>query len=236
MVEKFHKELNALKKDVLKMGHLGRDMLVKSIDALKDEDVEIAEWVLKQKVKLEDLDDCLEERAFRLIALYQPMAKDLRIIACSLKMITYITRIGRYGKDIAKLVVDEFDDRPHIKKLVSIPYMAQIVQKMVDDALAAFEEENIDKIDDFDDRDDTVDELRYSIFRECLSYMMEDQKVITQCSHYIMVARYLERCADHACKMAEKIHYMVTGEHIEIDRTISKEHRSKTCNRKKTEG
>lgn len=235
MVEKFHKELKSLKKDVLKMGHLGRDMLVKAIDALKEEDVETAEWVLSQKVKLEDLDECLEERALRLIALYQPMAKDLRIIACSLKMITYITRIGRYGKDIAKLVVDEFTDRPHIKRLVSIPYMAQLVREMIDDALAAFEEEETSKIDEFADRDDSVDELRYSIFRECVSYMMEDQKVITQCSHYIMVSRYLERCADHACKMAEKIHYMITGDHIEIDRTISKENRKEGCDKEKGE-
>jgi len=136
-------------------------------------------------------------------------------------MNTYLTRIGRYGKDIAK-VTDEMGNRPHFKKLVSIPHMSELVGKMIDDALAAFEKEDISLLKDFKDRDDTIDELRYSIFRECLTYMMEDQKVITPGIYYIMVARYLERCGDHACKIAEKIHYMVTGEHVEIDPSENK--------------
>ena len=88
---------------------------------------------------------------------------------------------------------------------------------MLDDTMNAFKTKDVSNFSDFSDRDDTVDELRYSIFRECLSYMMEDPKVITRCTNYIMVARYLERCADHACKMAEKIYYMVKGERVEID-------------------
>jgi phosphate transport system protein len=101
--------------------------------------------------------------------------------------------------------------------MASIPYMSEIVCKMIDDVLIAFENEDIDPIKDFSDRDDKVDTLRYSIFRECLTYMMEDSKTITRCTNYVMVARYLERCADHACKIAEKLYYMVTGKHKEID-------------------
>lgn len=198
------------------MGDLADDMLRKSVDALKNQDKEQANWVLSNKCKITDMDSDIEAKAFQLLTLYQPMAKDLREIACSLKMITYLTRIGRYGKDIANISI-EISKKPHIKKLVSIPYMADIVCKMIKDALDAYESEDISNLGDFGDRDDNVDELRYSIFRECLTYMMEDQKVIKRCAHYIMVARYLERCADHACKMAEKVHYMVTGEHIEID-------------------
>jgi phosphate transport system protein len=221
MVEKFHDELKKLKQDVVEMGYLAEEMLKKSVDALKNRDVELAKWVYSQKGKIADYDLKIETKALQLLTLHQPMAKDMRMIACSLKMITYLARIGRYGKDIAKLSI-ELSDKPHIKKLISIPHMAEIVSKMIEDALIAFENEDITSIKDFSERDDDVDELRYSIFRECLTYMMEDSKTISRCIRYAMVARYLERCADHACKIAEKIHYMVTGEHIEIDRSNNK--------------
>ena len=87
---------------------------------------------------------------------------------------------------------------------------------MVDDAITAYESDDLTRIKDFSTRDDTVDALRHSIFREGITYMMEDPKNISRCTHYIMVARYLERCADHACKIAENVHYMETGERIEI--------------------
>jgi phosphate transport system protein len=87
---------------------------------------------------------------------------------------------------------------------------------MINDSITAFTTGEVSILKDFSQRDDDVDELRFSIFRECLSYMMEDPKNITICIHYIMVARYLERCGDHACDMAEEIHYMVTGKRIEL--------------------
>jgi phosphate transport system protein len=225
MVEKFHIELNQLKKEVIKMGQLARGMLKDSVKALKDIDLDLAKQVESKKTKLADLDDKIEEKTFRLIALYQPMAKDMREIACILKLITYLTRIGRYGKDIAK-TVKVFEKTTHVKKLVSIPYMSDIVCSMIDDALSAFENDELSKFNDFIEREETVDQLRYSIYRECVSYMMENQKLIKRCMHYTMVARYLERCADHACKMAEKIFYMVTGERVEID---CREETSKAC-------
>ncbi|MGC1120732.1 MAG: phosphate signaling complex protein PhoU [Candidatus Methanofastidiosia archaeon] len=215
MVEKFHSKLDDMKKEVLEMGFLAKEMLEKSILALKNQDLELAEEVISKKGEIAAMDFNIEKDVLHLVPLYQPMAKDMRTIACILKMITYLTRIGRYGKDIAK-IVPELAQEPHICKLVSIPYMAEIVGGMIDDALKAFETEDLSLIADFDERDDDVDALRHSIFRECISYMAEDPKNITRCAHYIMIARYLERCADHACKIAEKIHYMVIGKHIEI--------------------
>ena len=216
MPTKFHKELNQLRKEVIKMGELATEMLQQSIEALKTYDLETAKWVNENKIKIAEIDADIENKALKLLTLHQPMAIDLREIGCILKMITYLARIGRYGKDIAKLTI-EFEKNKHVKKLISIPYMSQIVIGMIDDALKAFETRDLSYIYNIAERDDDVDQLRYSIFRECLSYMMEDQKKITPCTYYILVARYLERCADHACKMAEKIHYMVKGEHIEID-------------------
>ncbi len=216
MVEKFHVELDELKDEVIKMGNLSKKMLKESVIALKKIDEKKAKWVIKHKVDIADIDNSIEKKAFRLIALYQPMAKDMREIACILKLITYLTRIGRYGKDIAK-IVKNFEHDTHVRKLVDIPHMADLVCSMVDDSLKTFKDGKLSRFNDFIDREEDVDELRYSIFREALSYMMEDPKVIKRCTDYIMVARYLERCADHACKMAEKIFYMETGERVEID-------------------
>ena len=215
MVEKFHEELKKLKKEVVEMGDLAKEMLSYAVESLKERDKELASKVIEKKKKIADMDEKIEQDALSLIALYQPMAKDMRTIACVLKMITYLTRVGRYGKDIAKVAI-ELADQPHIAKLVEIPHMAEMVCGMIDDAIRAFEDENVSRIEDFEERDSEIDALRYSIFRECITYMIEDPKNITRCMHYAMVARYLERCADHACKMAEKIHYMVTGDHIEI--------------------
>ena len=124
-------------------------------------------------------------------------------------------RIGRYGKSIANTVTD-LSTKPHIANLMSIPHMADLVIDMVDDAIAAYESDNLRLIEDLSSRDDTIDALRHSIFREGITYMMEDPKSITRCTNYILVARYLERCADHACKIAENVYYMETGERTEI--------------------
>lgn len=215
MESKFHEQLKKIKQDVVEMGELAQGMLKESITALKNQDVELAEKVYANKKKLMKMDDDIEHRCLQAISMYQPMAKDMRVIGASLKLITYLTRIGRYGKDIAKFV-REISNKPHIAKLVSIPHMSRIVESMIVAALNSYKNEQPIDIQSFIDKDDDVDALRVSIFREALTYMMEDSKKIERCMYYIMIARYLERCADHACKMAEKIHYMVTGERIEI--------------------
>ena len=215
MREKFRRDLEELKKEVEEMGTLALSMLVDSVESLKKLDVELADKVISKKESLADMDEKIEEKGLTMISLYQPMAKDLRTIGTVLKIITYLYRIGRYGKDIAK-ITKELKEKQHIGKLVEIPYMANRVVEMVKEALTAFMAEDVSQIKNFSERDDELDSLNYSIFRECLTYMMEDPRKITQCSYYMMVARYLERCGDHACKMAEKIYFMVTGERIEI--------------------
>lgn len=215
MVEKFHIELEKLKQNVLKMGDFATSMLCISVESLKNLDVEKADSVIAKKEELAKRNVQLEEEALQLIALYQPMAIDMRTIACCLKMTTDLNRIGRYGKDIAK-VTKEIYPGPHIKKIISIPQMNDIVCKMINDAFTAFKTGNLSLIKDFTERDNDVDALRYSVFRECISYMIEDPKNITICTNYILVARYLERCGDHACDIAEMIHYMVTGKRIDL--------------------
>ena len=215
MVEKFHTELINLKKDTIGIANLGREMLRTAVDALIRQDRELAVSVIDRKEELRVMDIQIEEHCYQLIALNQPMAKDMRTIACTLKVIEASMRIGRYGKSIAN-IVKEISDKPHIANMMSIPHMADLVIDMVDDSIEAYASENITPVAEFSTRDDTIDSLRHSIFREGITYMMEDPKNISRCTHYIMVARYLERCADHACKIAENVHYMQTGERIEI--------------------
>lgn len=215
MSEKFHAELNTLKRDTLAMAHFGRSMLKDAVDALIRQDMKLASSVVARKGEIHTMEVELEEQCYRLIALYQPMARDMRVIACTLKVITASMRLGRYGKVIAN-IVKEIADKPHIAHMMSIPHMADLVMSVVDDAIRLYDTEAPVPVAEFSARDDTIDALRHSIFREGISHMMEDPRSITLCTHYIMVARYLERCADHACKIAENVHYMETGERIEI--------------------
>jgi phosphate transport system protein len=215
MSEKFHAELERLKQDTIAMARLARTMLSDSVNALFLQDCAKAKEVVSNKRPLREMTISLEERAYQLIALYQPMAKDMRVIACILKMITAAERIGRYGKDIANMT-KHLQDQPAFAEPLPIQHMADLVTGMIDDAVTSFERENLDRIKEFPSRDDTVDALWHSIFRETLTFMMENSTTITRSTYYIMVARYLERSGDHACKMAENIHYMITGERIEI--------------------
>lgn len=215
MSDKFLAEMAGLKQEVLGIAYLGREMLKQSVSALDNRDIDLALWVISKKEDLAQRNHEIEDRIFSIIALYQPVAHDMRAIACSLKIVSASERIGRYGKDIAN-IVDETLDRPSVGNCVSIPHMADLVIEMIDDAIRAFNTQDLTILNGFSKRDDAVDALRYSIFRECVTYMMESPVTITQCTNYVMVARYLERCADHACKMAEKVHYMVTGDRIEI--------------------
>lgn len=215
MAEKFHAELKAVKQDTVAMALLGRSMLRDAVDALIRQDRVLAASVVARKGEIHDREVELEERCYRLIALYQPMARDMRVIACTLKVITASMRIGRYGKVIAK-IVNEVSGKPHIAHMMSIPHMADLVMGVIDDAIRLYDTGSPVPVAEFSARDDTIDALRHSIFREGISHMMEDPKTITISTHYIMVARYLERCADHACKIAENVHYMETGERIEI--------------------
>ena len=215
MVKEFRKALKDLKEYVLEMAHFSLGMLDDAVSALISRELELAHNVDERKDKLRDYDEKIENRSLKIIALYQPMAIDLRVLGAILKIITYLYRIGRYGKDIAA-IVDMVQTKYPLSELTGIKHMWEHVKPMINDAIEAFDEAKIDKLKDFEIRDDEVDKMRWSIFRESISYMIEDPKNITVSSHLIMVARYLERCGDHACKIAEKVNYMVTGKHIEI--------------------
>ncbi|QYZ80218.1 phosphate signaling complex protein PhoU [Methanofollis formosanus] len=216
MSDKFHEELDTLRDEFLEYGHFARGMLVDAFEALKNGDEDLAGLVLARKDELARRSDDFDERLLTLIALYQPMAQDLRAIICTIRMNASLYRIGRYGKDIALLVPPFAGAGHHLGRMLNLPHMAGIVVSMVDDVLKAYETRDVSPIEDLSARDDCVDDLRYSVFREALTYMMEDPRNIERGMDYVMVARYLERCGDHCCSMGEKVHFMLTGERIEI--------------------
>jgi phosphate transport system protein len=215
MASKMRDQIFELKKEVVDMGHLASDMLEDAMKALFTKDVELAKVTEKKKHIIREMDADIEAKALKILMLYQPMAIDLRRLATILKIITYLARIGRYGKDIAN-VVEELSKKLYPSPITNLMHMWEHVKKMIHSALEAFEKSDISYLENLAKTEDEVDEMRWSIFRECITYMMEDPKTITSCAFFAMIARYLERCGDNACKISEKVNYMVTGEHTEI--------------------
>lgn len=205
-----HRELKALKGEVARMAEAARLQVREAVESLERRDGALARRVMDRDREVDRLDVEIEARAIDLIARHQPMAGDLRTLGTILKLITYLDRIARYGYDIAQVTL-EMGDRPHIAKLVTIPHAARICDEMVEQATTAFMSHDAELAQGVFPRDEEVDALYDQVFRECLTYMMEDSRLITQCAHYILVIRHLERVADNACKVAEKVVYMVTG-------------------------
>src|SRR5512137_2183323 len=145
MSDKFHTEMEVTKAKVLGMGHLAVGMLEDAVLALEENDPLRSEAVKKRKKDLSDQTNALEEEMYQLIALYQPMAKDMRMIACSLRLISSAERIGRYGKDIASVVLRTYSDERFdgLVMALSIPHMASLVTGMINDSLLAYETEDL---------------------------------------------------------------------------------------------
>ncbi|WOF16103.1 phosphate signaling complex protein PhoU [Methanoplanus sp. FWC-SCC4] len=215
MHDKFHEELDSLKKEVIEMGNFSIEMLSDSLKALKSMDKELAEDVYLRKEKLSDYYTQIEEETLRILALYQPVAADIRTITCISQMNVSFYRVGRNGKKVAKLV-KSLEFSKHLEIINSLCRMGKCVISMLNDALDGFKSEKTDKLQNLSYLDDDVDNLQKSIFRESISYMMEDKKNISGCIEYVMVSSHLERVGDHACLMAEKIYFMVEGKRIEI--------------------
>jgi phosphate transport system protein len=211
MERTFHKDVDDLVARVAAMAALSRRSVTEGVDAFAALDVEAARRVVALNQEINRADVGIEARALDLIALHQPMAKDLRTLGASLKIITYLDRIGRYGYDVAKATL-ALEGREHVKKLVGIPIMRDKALALLDRSIDAFRTRDAAKARGVQPDDDEVDALYDQVFRECLTYMIEDPRTITPCTQYILVARHLERVGDNAGKIAEKTIYMVTGE------------------------
>ena len=212
--ERLATALRGVEERVLFMGEHAKGMLHDSLQSLADLDAELAEAVAARCELLADLDEDIEHSILQLMALQTPVASDLRRLGAAMKLITYLNRIGRYGFDIAKVVKAWPEGKGHIANTVGIKEMGKKVEQMLNIALEAFASSEVPAVDAVRALEEDVDAMRAMIFRECLTYMMEDSQAIERGTQYVMVARYLERCGDNICKMVEKLHYAATGERL----------------------
>ena len=211
--QSFDQDLESLRQDLVRMGEIVQVAIKDAVDALAKRDKDLARTVMDGDDTIDRMQVEIEDRCISLIARQQPVATDLRILGTGLKITTDLERIGDHAFDIAKIVL-LIGDEPLIKPLVDIPRMAEIAQKMLKDSLQAYLKLDIELAEQVCRADDRVDELYNQVFRELLTYMLEDTKKIKQATQLIFVARYLERIADHSTNVAEWVIYLATGERL----------------------
>lgn len=209
----YESELEELDKKVAVMALKSKEAITLAVNSFEKLDQGLADRVIKIDGEMYVLNIEIEKQCLEVIALQSPVAKDLRAIGTYLKVITDFDRIGRYARDIAE-VTHHSADKPHFKPLVSIPHIAEMASKMVDLSVQAFLERDTKLTKEVFEIEDKVDSLYDEIFREVITYMMEDSKKIGIGINYMLVARYLERIADHAVNISERVIYMVTGERV----------------------
>ena len=214
--EAYHKDLHRLKEEILNMGSLVSKAIGDSVMSLKNRDVEMAQKVIDMDKDIDALDHSIEDNCMRLLALQQPMARDLRLIISALKMSIDLERIGDLALEIA-VITKMTADVPPIKPLIDIPRMSEICQDMIKNTMIAFENKDVELAKQVARRDDEIDMLFDQVRRELISYMIEDPKKITGAQHLTFVARYLERIGDHITNLSENVVFMVTGERVELN-------------------
>jgi phosphate transport system protein len=208
--ETFDRDLRALQDDLLRMGALVEDAVRRSLEALRTRSEALAGEVIGADDQVDALHLELEDRCLQLMATQQPMAKDLRRIAAVWAMSIDLERMGDHAEDIAR-ITRRMAQEPLLKPLIDIPRMGDIVRTMLREGLDAFVQGDTALAERMAAKDDEVDHLFSQIFRELLTYMIEDPKSISRATHLLMVAQALERIGDHATNIAERVIYMVTG-------------------------
>ena len=214
--EAYHKDLHKLREEILTMGSLVSKAIGDSVLSLKNRDVEMAQKVIDMDNEIDSLDHSIEENCMRLLALKQPMARDLRLIISALKMSIDLERMGDLALEIA-VITKISTNVPPVKPLIDIPRMSEICQQMLANTMSAFENKDVELAKTIAKRDDEVDMLFDQVRRELISYMIEDPKKITGAQHLTFVARYLERIGDHITNLCENVVFMVTGERVELN-------------------
>lgn len=203
------KELEELNKQTLRMATLTEEAIAQSIDALKDLSVVKAKQVIENDRKINQMELVIDEKCLDMIALFQPMAIDLRFITMTMKIGTDLERIADLAVNISERVL-EIADKPHLKPLIDIPKLASLAQGMVKDAIDSFVNKDVKLAREVILRDDQADFLRNLVQTELVSdYMLKDCSTVSRGIPLILIARHLERICDHATNITEDVIYMV---------------------------
>ena len=211
----FHKKLREIQDDILAIGSMVSKAILRSIEALKNRNLDLAHQIVADDKKINQKRFEIEEKCIELIAMQQPMASDLRIILAVLNIISEIERIGDYAEGIAKIAV-MIGNEPPLKPLIDIPRMAEQTVDMLRRSLDAFINRDAEAARKISTEDDAIDHLYDQVFRELLTFMAEDPKTITRATRLIWVAHNLERAADRVTNICERVVFVVTGKMEEI--------------------
>ena len=211
----FHKKLREIQDEVLALGSMVSKATLRSIDALKNRDLELARQIVSDDKKINQRRFEIEEKCIELIATQQPMASDLRIIVAVLNIVTELERIGDHAEGIARIAI-MIGDEPPLRPLIDIPRMAEQVVYMLHRSLDALVNRDAEAARRIVAEDDIIDQLYDQVFRELLTFMLEDPRTITRATRLIWVAHNLERSGDRVTNICERVVFVVTGKMEEI--------------------
>ena len=212
-VPHFQEELEQLKTRLLEMGGLAEDRVRTVLRALVERDAGLVDRVLAGDAPINHLHIEIDNRCFKLLALHQPMAVDLRAIVSAVKINTDLERVGDLAINIAE-AVRRYTRHPPVKELIDIPRMAEIAQRMLRNALDSYVRRDVDLAHAVLNEDDTLDALKTQVFRELLTYMLQDPHTIEPSLDLILISRHLERIGDHATNVAEDVIFMVSARDV----------------------
>ena len=217
IVRSFDERLSSLRRTIVEMGGEAERQIEGSIDCVRRRDAGTATKVVEADLRLDTMEKDIDLAAVRLLALRQPMATDLREILSALKIAADLERIGDYAANVAKRAVS-LAQTPAVRPVAAIPRMGRLVQEILSEVLNAYTHRDVERAMKAWSRDEEVDDLYTSLFRETLTYMMEDPRTITPCTHLLFIAKNIERIGDHATNIAETIHFLEVGEALTLQR------------------
>jgi phosphate transport system protein len=209
----FDEELSDLKTKLLRMAGQAEDQIDRALTALVTRDSALAREVIERDHLVNTLDVEIDEESIRLLALHQPAARDLRLVTTAMKIATELERISDLAENVSERVI-ELNEEPQLKPYIDIPMMGNMARMMVKESIDAFVKDDALLARKVLTDDDFVDDLMEQVFRELLSFMLEDTRTISRAIRLSFIAKYLERMADHATNIAELVVYLVEGKII----------------------
>ncbi|MFA7320247.1 MAG: phosphate signaling complex protein PhoU [Dokdonella sp.] len=217
IVKSYDEELNRLTGEIQRMGNLALVELEAAITAVIERDSDAAERIIASDKAIDELENEISQDVIRLLALRQPIARDLREVLAALRISSDIERIGDYAANVAKraLALNRVDQ---VRPVISMPRLGKIAGEIISEVLLAYRDRDADRALLAWARDEELDALYTGIFRELLTYMMEDPRNITACTHLLFMAKNIERIGDHATNIAENIYFIVHGTQIAQER------------------
>ena len=214
----FDELLDSIAADIAEMGRMARKLTGDAVNALTASDVAKAETIIAADRPIDEMQQSIEQKSVLAIAKYQPMATDLRVLVAAMRVANDLERIGDLAKNIAKRTIAIDEPLRSQKLMTGFGQLSKLVMTQIDVVLDAYQTRDGAKAADVRAKDGEIDAIHTSVFRELLTYMLEDNRNIAMCTHLLFCAKNIERIGDHATNIAETLHYVLTGEMLEDDR------------------